>query len=380
MTDSIAAPDSISTDLELRRRLLGGARCVVVKVGSRLLAESPAARPATLADEIVRLRAARGIRFVVVSSGAIALGMRLLRMAKRPTDLPSLQAAAAVGQGRLLQHWEHAFDAHDIHIGQLLLTHDDVADRSRFLNARHTLRALLDAGVVPIINENDSVAVEEIKFGDNDLLAALVCNLVSADALVVMTDVDGLWDESGVRIPVVRDIDQATPLAGGTGADRIGSGGMASKVQAAKKACRSGVPTLVVPGRVSRVLERALAGDDIGTLFLPGDSRMSSRKHWIAYSAKPAGRLIVDDGAHRALVEHGKSLLPAGVVAVDGSFELGDVVSLVTLQEVEFARGLAGYSSDDVARIRGLRTADIQATLGYKYLDEIIHRDDLVLL
>jgi glutamate 5-kinase len=366
---------------DLRRGLFGAARCVVVKIGSRLLAESPAARPATMADEIAYLSGARDLRFVVVSSGAIALGSRVLGLAARPTDLPGLQAAAAVGQGRLLQHWEHAFSVHDRRIGQLLLTHDDIADRKRFLNARHTLRALLDRGVVPIINENDSVAIEEIKYGDNDLLAALVCNLISADALIMMTDVEGLRDAAGVRIPVVHDIDrEAAPVAGASSADRVGSGGMASKVQAARAAARSGIPSVIVPGRDPRVLTRALGGDDVGTLFLPADARMSSRKHWIAYSSKPAGTLVVDEGAHRALVEGGKSLLPAGVVAVQGSFELGDVVSLMTVHGTEFARGLAGYRAGDVERIRGLHTADIEPTLGYKYLDEIIHRDDLVLL
>lgn len=366
---------------ELRRDLLGAVRCVVIKLGSRLLAESPAARPATLADEVAYLSGARDIRFVVVSSGAIALGCRVLGLGARPADLPGLQAAAAVGQGRLLQHWEHAFAVHDRRIGQLLLTHDDIADRKRFLNARHTLRALLEMGVVPIINENDSVAVEEIKYGDNDLLAALVCNLISADALLMMTDVEGLRDAAGVRIPVVRDIDrEAVPVAGTSRADGVGSGGMASKVQAAKAAARSGVASMIVPGREPGILTRALGGDDVGTLFVPADARMSSRKHWIAYSSKPVGQLVVDEGAHRALVQGGKSLLPAGVVAVQGSFDLGDVVSLVTLNGTEFARGLAGYRSSDVERIRGLHTADIEPTLGYKYLDEIIHRDDLVLL
>jgi glutamate 5-kinase len=376
-----AGSSSASSIADLRRALLGAARCVVVKIGSRLLAESPAARPATMADEIAYLGGARDLRFVVVSSGAIALGSRVLGLAARPTDLPGLQAAAAVGQGRLLQHWEHAFAVHDRRIGQLLLTHDDIADRKRFLNARHTLRALLDLGVVPIINENDSVAIEEIKYGDNDLLAALVCNLISADVLIMMTDVEGLRDAAGVRIAVVQDIDrEAAPVAGASSADRVGSGGMASKVQAAKAAARSGVPTLIVPGRDPRVLARALGGDDVGTLFLPADARMSSRKHWIAYSSKPVARLVVDEGAYRALVQSGKSLLPAGVVAVQGSFDLGDVVSLVTVHRTEFARGLAGYRSEDVERIRGLHTADIEPTLGYKYLDEIIHRDDLVLL
>ena len=356
-------------------------RCVVVKVGSRLIAESPAARPATLADEIAYLRRVRNIRFVVVSSGAIALGNRVLGQTRRPTSLPALQAAAAVGQGRLLQYWEHAFSAHGIDIAQLLLTHDDIADRQRFLNARHTLRAILDAGVVPIVNENDSVAVEEIKYGDNDHLAALVGNLVSADAIVLMTDVEGLRDEAGQRIPIIRDVDrEAVPVAGGSSSDGIGSGGMQSKVRAAKAAAQSGIASFVVSGRESDVLGRTLGGDDVGTLFLPSADRMSSRKHWIAYSSKPVGRVVVDHGPHRAVVDQGRSLLPAGILRVEGSFELGDVVSLLTVEATEFARGLAGYRSADVVRILGRHSADIEPTLGYKYLDEVIHRDDLVLL
>jgi glutamate 5-kinase len=354
---------------------------VVVKIGSRLLAESPAARPAVLADDMARLRNERGMQFIVVTSGAVALGSRMLGHATRPRELPALQAAAAVGQGKLLQHWEHAFAAHGVIIGQLLLTHDDIADRKRFLNGRHTLHALLEAGVVPVINENDSVAVEEIKYGDNDLLAALVCNLVSADVLIILTDVDGLHDGAGVRIPLVQDVDrEAAPVAQSSRADGVGSGGMASKVQAAKAAARSGVITVVAPGRRPNVIAETLAGRDLGTLFLPQASRMSSRKHWIAYGSKAVARIIVDDGARRALAEEGRSLLPAGIVRVEGEFDLGDVVTLATEQGGAFARGLVGYRSEDVRRIMGRHSADVEAILGYKYLDAVMHRDDLVLL
>lgn len=363
------------------RKALAQARRVVIKVGSRLLAESPAARPAVLADDMAHLRGERGVQFIVVSSGAVALGARVLGHVTRPRELPRLQAAAAVGQGKLLQHWEHAFAAHGAIIGQLLLTHDDIADRKRFLSGRHTLHALLAAGVVPVINENDSVAVEEIKYGDNDLLAALVCNLVSADALILLTDVDGLHDGAGARIPVVHDVDrEAAPVAQAARPGGVGSGGMASKVQAAKAAARTGVVTVVAPGRRPNVITEVLAGRDVGTLFLPQSSRMSSRKHWIAYGSKTAARIVVDDGARRALVEEGRSLLPAGIVRVEGEFELGDVVTLATDQGGAFARGLAGYRSDDVRRIMGRRSTDVEAILGYKYLDAVMHRDDLVLL
>jgi glutamate 5-kinase len=383
-SSSLGAPSGASSGTpgeSSPRQALAQAQRVVIKVGSRLLAESPAARPAVLADDMARLRNERGVQFIVVTSGAVALGSRMLGHATRPRELPALQAAAAVGQGKLLQHWEHAFAAHGVIIGQLLLTHDDLADRKRFLNGRHTLHALLEAGVVPVINENDSVAVEEIKYGDNDLLAALVCNLVSADVLIILTDVDGLHDGTGVRIPLVRDVDrEAAPVAQASRADGVGSGGMASKVQAAKAAARSGVMTVVAPGRRPNVIAEALAGRDLGTLFLPQASRMSSRKHWIAYGSKAVARIIVDDGARRALVEEGRSLLPAGIVRVEGEFDLGDVVALATEQGGAFARGLAGYRSEDVRRIMGRHSADVEAILGYKYLDAVMHRDDLVLL
>ncbi|MEO8554545.1 MAG: glutamate 5-kinase, partial [Kofleriaceae bacterium] len=290
------------------RAALAQAKRVVVKCGSRLIAEAPASRPATIADQVVELRK-RGIEVVIVSSGAIALGIGRLRLAARPTELPALQAAAAVGQSRLMQHWEHAFTAHSVEIGQVLLTHDDLGDRRRFLSARLTLRALLDHGVVPIINENDTVATEEIKFGDNDQLAALVCNLVSADALVILTDVEGVRDASGVRMPIVRDIErEAAPVARGS-TSGVGSGGMASKVGSARIVTRTGIPAIVAPGRETSVLVRVLAGEDLGTLFVPPPRELSARKHWIAYGSKPSGTITVDAGAARALVEQQRSLL-----------------------------------------------------------------------
>lgn len=361
------------------RAVLRDARRVVVKIGSRLIAESPAGRPAAIADQVVAL-AARGVEVIVVSSGAIAMGVRALRLAARPADLPGLQAAAAVGQSRLMQHWEHAFAPHDRVIGQVLLTHDDVGDRGRFLSARLTLRALLDRQVVPIINENDTVAVEEIKFGDNDQLAALVTSLSSADALVILTDVDGVWDEHGVRMPIVRDVDrEAAPVAGESKGDGVGSGGMASKVKSARMATRLGVPCVIAPGRRADVLIDVLAGADVGTLFVPAGT-VSRRKHWIAYGTRPAGRVTIDDGARRAVVDGGKSLLPRGITAIDGDFGAGDTVSVIAADGTELARGLAAYGAADLRRIRGLHSTDIEATLGYRTLDEAIHRDDLALL
>ena len=369
------------TAASTERAQLAQAKRIVVKIGSRLLADSPAGRPAAIADQVVELRR-RGVEVVVVSSGAIALGIRRLGLPGRPHELPGLQAAAAVGQSLLMQHWEHAFAVHDIAIGQVLVTHDDLGDRRRFLSARLTLRALLDHGVVPIINENDTVASEEIKFGDNDQLAALVCNLVSADALVILTDVEGVRDATGVRIPIVHDIDrEAAPVAGGS-TGGVGSGGMASKVGSARIVTRTGVPAIVAPGREADVILRVLSGVDVGTLFVPAakGGTLSARKHWIAFGAKPEGRLVVDEGARRALVDGGKSLLPAGIKDVQGDFELGDTVSVITVAGVEIARGLVAYPAADLRKISGLQSAAIEATLGYKSIDEAIHRDDLVIL
>jgi glutamate 5-kinase len=364
------------------RRQLAAARRAVVKIGSRLLSEGAEARVVELVAEIAALRA-RGVECVLVSSGAIALGMSRLELEERPRAIPLLQATAAVGQGHLMQHYDRAFAQHGLAAGQVLLTHDDLADRARFLNARHALGGLLGYGAVPVINENDTVAVEEIKFGDNDQLAALTTNLVEAEALVILTDVAGLLDAQGQVVPEVTDIDgQAVPLAGGATSGGVGRGGMASKVQAARVAGRFGVPTVVAPGREPRVLERVLSGEPIGTLFQPTAraERLGSRKHWIAYALKPAGSLQVDEGARRALVEGKRSLLPSGIRAVNGRFGLGEAVSVLDPEGAEFARGLAGYSADEIERIRGRKTADIEAILGYKYFDEVIHRDDLVVL
>ena len=365
--------------LDPARAQLTSVRRVVVKIGSRLLAEAPASRPAQIADQVVELRR-RGVEVAIVSSGAIALGVRRLGLAQRPDELPALQAAAAVGQSRLMQHWEHAFAAHDIAIGQVLVTHDDMGDRRRFLSARLTLRALLDHKVVPIINENDTVATEEIKFGDNDQLAALVTSLVSADALVILTDVEGVRDAAGIRIPIVRDLEREAAPVAGPSTSGVGSGGMASKVGSARIATRTGVPAIVAPGREPDVIVRVLAGADVGTLFVPSGT-LSSRKHWIAFGAKPLGQLVVDAGAEAAIARGGKSLLPAGVVAVIGEFDLGDTVGVVTASDRrEIARGLVAYPSHDLRKIQGLQSAAIEATLGYKSIDEAIHRDDLVIL
>ncbi len=361
----------------------GEGRTVVVKIGSRLLADDPDGRVAVLADE-ARALADRGVRCVIVTSGAIALGVRRLGLAERPRHMPGLQAAAAVGQGHLMQIYERALAARGLACGQVLLTHDDVRDRRRYLNARHALGELLALGAVPVINENDTVSVDEIKFGDNDRLAALVTSLVEADALVVLTDVQGLYDgdpAAGAKlIPEVRDIDrEARPVAGGSRSG-VGTGGMASKVEAARVAGKFGVVTLVASGRRERPVTSLVDGADAGTVFWPSVSRLQSRKHWIAYALKPQGALVVDAGARRALTDGKKSLLPSGVKAVRGRFGSGEPVSVVDESGAEFARGLCGFDADEVERIAGRRSGEVEALLGYRAVEEVIHRDDLVLL
>jgi glutamate 5-kinase len=362
---------------------LKSAKRVVIKIGSRLLAEDVEARVGVLAAE-ARALADRGVQSVIVTSGAIALGVTRLGLAERPKTMPGLQAAAAVGQGRLIHVYERALGAHGLGCGQVLLTHDDVRDRRRYLNARHALGELLRLGAVPVINENDTVSVDEIKFGDNDRLAALVTSIVEADALVILTDVAGLYDgdpNAGSKlISEVRDIDaEARPVAGGSRSG-VGTGGMASKVEAARIAGKFGVITIVASGRRERPVSSLLEGAPDGTVFWPQVSRLQSRKHWIAYALRPAGTLVVDAGARKALTDGKKSLLPSGVKAVRGKFGAGDAVSVADESGAEFARGLCAFDSDEMEKIAGRRSAELESLLGYKSVEEAIHRDDLVLL
>ena len=362
---------------------LKSARRVVVKIGSRTLAEETDRRVATLAAEAKELRA-RNVDVVIVTSGAIALGWKRLGYPEKPKTIPGLQAAAAVGQGHLIHAYQRALAAHDLAAGQVLLTHDDVRNRRRYLNARLAFGELLARGAVPVVNENDTVSVDEIKFGDNDRLAALCTSLVEADALVILTDVDGLYDgdprAGATLIPEVRDIDREAVAVAGASTSGVGTGGMASKVQAAKIAARFGVVTVVASGRRERPVTSILDGVETGTVFWPSVDRLASRKHWIAYALKPAGTLVVDAGARRALVDGLKSLLPAGVKRVEGRFGSGDPVRVVDEAGAEFARGLVAFDAEEIEKIAGRRSADVAALVGYAAAEEVIHRDDLVLL
>ena len=366
------------------REELGEARRVVVKIGSRsLLAEER--RFADVAGQIARQHPVasgdesdqRNREIVLVSSGAIAIGRRKLGFTSRPKDMGKLQAAAAAGQSLLMRMYAEAFDEHGLHVAQVLLTHADLADRDRYLNARGALDALLDLRVVPIINENDTVAVEEIRFGDNDQLAAMVATLCGADLLVLLTDVEGLLDHAGNRVPTVLDTAAIEALVRPP-TDDVGLGGMASKVEAARRATRRGVPVVIADARDPRVLDRILMGEDVGTLFLPHGSGMASRKHWIAFTLKPKGDVLVDAGAADAVREGKKSLLSAGVIGVRGDFEPGDAVRIVAPSGSEVARGLIRYGTRDVSRLAGAKSREVEARLGRPGAAVIVHRDDLV--
>lgn len=325
-----------------------------------------------------------GHSVLLVSSGAIRAGMARLGLTGRPRTIPQKQAAAAVGQGLLMQSYSDAFAEYGLTVGQILLTRDDLRDRSRYLNARNTLTALLRAGVVPIINENDTVAVEEIKFGDNDTLAALVASLIEADALLLLSDVAGLYSSDPTHsktarlIPVVETIDEwIEGLAKGSGST-LGTGGMTTKVQAARICVHTGTRMVIADGRRPHVLQEAFAGE-CGTQFMPAPSPLRSRQRWIAYGLATQGTIGVNDGAKTRLVEEGKSLLPAGVIAVEGQFRSGDLVALADAVGKPFAQGFVNYNHDDLVKIMGRRSAEIAALLGSKPHDEVIHRDNLVL-
>jgi glutamate 5-kinase len=370
-----------------KARLLRRVRRVVVKVGSNVLAGPSGLRRErvrALAAEIATLAGA-GRQVVVVSSGAVAAGAA--RLGSRRSGIEWRQAAAAVGQIGLMAAYERAFAHHRRHVAQVLLTHADLADRRRYLNARHTLRTLLDLGVVPIVNENDTVAVEELRFGDNDNLSALTAALVEADLLVVLSDVAGLYTADpafhpdATLISAARVDDAAVARAAGPSRSGVGTGGMVSKLDAARKAAAAGIPTLIADGTRPGVLGALFdPGVEAGTWLLAEGDRLARRKHWIAYTLKPAGALEVDEGAERALEQRGRSLLPSGVRGVDGAFGVGDCVRLLGPDGREFARGLVNYGAAELERIKGAHTRDIERLLGYKGSDEVIHRDDLVLV
>jgi glutamate 5-kinase len=359
------------------RAAVAKSRRVVIKIGSRALATEPEIYE-FLARGVGEAHSGRR-SVAMVSSGAIALGIKKLGLAGRPKEMPLLQAAAAAGQSVLMRLYEEAFARHDLSVAQVLLTHADLSDRARANNAREALAALLDAKVVPIINENDTVAVDEIRFGDNDMLASMVTPLVSADLLILLSDVAGLLDEKGQRVPIVRNVTrEARPLAT-QATSTSGTGGMLSKIEAARRAMLAGAAVVVADARSPRTIGAILAGEDVGTLFLPHPQRIHARKHWIAFTLRPRGALLLDQGAVQAVVERGRSVLPVGVLGVRGEFGPGDAVTLVAPDGREIGRGLARLGASDAAATAGKRGEDLASLRGSDGDIVVVHRDDLVL-
>jgi len=369
------------------RQVLTCGKKIIVKLGSMVLAAPGGGVDQNLIDRLAQEMAdlsRQGRVFVIVSSGAILMGMQEMGRRQRPRTVQEKQALAAIGQNRLMRAYMESFSRHGIKVGQVLLTREGLDNRPRFVMARNTLETLLHMGVIPVINENDTVAVDEIRFGDNDFLASMVVNLADADLLILLTNTRGLFSRDprlgeGKLVEVVEDVDEAVlGMAGGAGA--AGTGGMSSKVLAAKRVAHMGVPTVIADGRTPGAIKSILQGEPVGTLFLPSPEKLASRKHWIAYSANPKGTLVIDDGAVKALTVGKKSLLPSGILEVKGRFENGALVRCVNREGREIARGVTEFSSGQIRMVRGRHSKDIELILGSCPGEEIIHRDDLVIL
>ena len=373
----------------LRQEITGQAHTAVIKVGTNVLADPTGrldrTRIQALADQIHRVRLG-GRKVVLVTSGAIGAGVGKLALGKRPTDLPQLQACAAVGQAALMQIYQESLAPHGVQTAQILLTAGDFDSRGRYLNVRNTIRTLFEYDALPIINENDTVSVAEIKFGDNDHLAAMVTNLLRAPLLVLLTNVDGLYSDDPRNNPdakllaTVPNIDRSVTELAASSKSTLGVGGMKSKLRAARLATVAGEAVIIANGSHDSILDRIFAAEPVGTLFLPHGADVPAWKRWLGFTARPKGVLHVDDGAKRALREQGKSLLPVGVTAVAGEFVKGDVVSICDAEGEEIARGLSNYSSEDASRLRGKHSEQIASLLGSGLYAELVHRDNLVLI
>ncbi len=364
------------------------AETIVVKVGSNIIAGSQgieSRRVSAIAKALSELHSA-GHRVALVSSGAIAAGMVKLGLKKKPQEIERKQAVAAVGQSTLMWIYEKKFSRYDKKVAQVLLTRDAFYDRVRYINARNTLMSLLHMGVVPIINENDTVAIEEIKFGDNDQLAALVAGLVEADRLIILSDVEGLYtadpkkDNKATLIRQVKGFDPSIEEMAKPSSSGYGTGGMYSKVLAAKKAVQFGIRVNIISGHRPALIKKLLKGHSVGTEFIPVGRRVSARKTWIGLGTKAKGSIVLDEGAVRAIVQLQKSLLPGGILKVEGKFDRGDAVYCLDPQGTRVAKGLCNYSSEEIEQIKGRRSSEIEKILGYKYSEEVIHRDNLVVL
>ena len=386
MNSSLRTATAVSTP-DSRREWLSGVKRIVVKVGSSTLSQGFRLNDGVLdrlVADLARVKG-RGKEVILVTSGAIAAGVGTLGLSSRPQTIPGLQAAAAVGQSRLMHAYEDRFQEYGEIAAMMLLTQEDFNNRKRYIHISNTLSTLLQLGTVPIINENDTVAVEEIKVGDNDTLSAQVTNLSDADLLVVLSDQAGFFSADPRKhshselIDVVPVITEGIKKAAGRAGTQDGTGGMVTKLRAAEIVTGSGEMMVLADGKEPDVVNRILSGENIGTLFLP-QSPKSSRKRWIAYSRPPKGRLLVDNGARRALVDRGKSLLASGVRGVEGEFEYGDTVSCLDENRDEFGRGLVNYNTEDITKIIGKQTGEIEEILGARYYEEVIHRDNLVLM
>ena len=387
---------------ELRKNILKRAKRVVIKVGSGVISDHESGKaPLERGLSLKRIRsyarrikaiADAGYEVILVSSGAIMAGRERLNLKRPHLDIPEKQACAAIGQSSLMRSYERSFEKQGLKVAQILLGHDDLENRKRYLNIRHTLEALLAHGVIPIVNENDSVTVDEIKIGDNDTLSANVACMAEAHLLILLSDVDGLFTSDPARAnsrsgtspaKLIAYVDRVTPeieKLAGKSKNPLAVGGMHTKVLAAKKTMSFGIPTLIINGLKGENLKKVFAGSQVGTLFWSGAAKIKDRKHWIAHTLKPAGSVTVDAGARKALVERGKSLLAAGVVKVDGRFEFGGAVLILDEKGREIARGLVNYNSRDLDQIKGMKSAAVRSLVGQNFYEEVIHRDDLVLV
>ncbi|MCR4399341.1 MAG: glutamate 5-kinase [Syntrophomonadaceae bacterium] len=365
-----------------------GCKRVVVKVGTSTITHPTEQLNLMRMERLVRELAdihSQGIETLLVTSGAIGVGVARFGLREPPQTIPMKQAMAAVGQGTLMHMYEKFFAEYGKIVAQVLVTKDDFSERLRYINGRNTLLTLLSLGVIPIINENDTVVTDEIRFGDNDTLSALVAGAADADLLVILSDIDGLYDDdprlnpAARRLPEVHEISAELEEHSKTRGTRMASGGMYTKLIAARMVMAAGIPMVIAHGAEDNVLHRVLAGEETGTVFVPRENRMQARKHWIAFAGSPQGEIIVDQGAYEAIRRRGKSLLPAGIAAVRGRFERGNVVSLLSPEGKEFARGIANYSAEEIARIAGRKTSQIEKILGSKDFDEVIHRNNLTL-
>lgn len=375
---------------DLRSQILSKVKKIVVKIGTGVLTTDDGyldkEQIKGLAGQVVELKK-MGYDVVVVSSGAIGSGMGELGIEKRPSTLPGLQAVAAIGQSKLISMYDACFKLHGYHAAQILLTREDFEDRQRYLNTCNTIHTLFQLNAIPVVNENDTISVEEIKFGDNDALSAMVTNLLNAELLIILSSVDGLYDKSPTVknkarvIPVVEDVsDEIRQLAFNSKTQR-GVGGMQTKLEAVSIVVKAGEAVIVANGRTDKVLKRIVLCENIGTLFLPKKEKLANRKRWIGFTIKPKGKVYIDDGAMNALTGKGKSLLATGIVSVEGTFDKGDIVSICKQGDgVMFAKGLTNYSSEEIEKIKGCSTSSIAKVLGYKLYDEVIHRDNMVIL